>query len=279
MATTKTPQLRIFKQTPQGELKLHLFAPDDTPSCAVVFFMCGSWKGFHAPKFYPQSAYLAGRGALALVAEVRTISRHGTSPRECVIDAKSAVRWVRVHAGELGFPANRVVAAGGSAAGHVSLAIATIADFDEDEDRSVSCVPDLVCAYNPAVLPNLDECTSTPERIQLRIEKFGSEQALMALSPMRAVRPGLPPTLLMTGDADEVTPLADTELFAKRMAEDGNDCRLKVYPGGRHGFFNYRAEGNAYFTQTTNDVDRFLGGFGFLSGEPTIEAFKYNGPT
>ena len=56
MTTAETPVLRIFKTTPQGDLRLHLFAPDEPPACAVVFFVCGGWNGFHAPKFYPQSA-------------------------------------------------------------------------------------------------------------------------------------------------------------------------------------------------------------------------------
>ena len=47
-------------------------------------------------------------------------SRHGVTPKECVEDAKSAVRWLRQNAAKLGIDPNRIVAAGGSAGGHIA---------------------------------------------------------------------------------------------------------------------------------------------------------------
>jgi len=272
------PESIIFKHTPQGALRLHVFRPAAKPSCAMIFFMCGGWNGFHAPKHYPQASYLAERGALAAVAEVRTIERHGCTPRECVIDAKSALRFLRAHAEKTGFPATRLVAAGGSAAGHVSLACAMIDGCDDpDDDTAISAQPDLVCAYNPAVLPTIEETCTGAERLQQRLDKFGGEDAMLALSPMRAIRPGLPPVLLLHGDQDAITPLADTRLFHERMRAAGNDCRLVVYPDADHGFFNYRPDGNPFFTQTTTELDRFLSGHGFLDGAAAIDTFRYAG--
>jgi len=268
------PDVRVYKQTLQGDLCVHLFAPPGgVPCCGIVFFMCGGWVGFDAERHYPQSAYFASRGALALVAEVRVIEKHGTTPAECVIDAKSAIRWLRLHAGEWAVPADRIVASGGSAAGHVALCTAMVDGFEEPgEDESVSSAPNLICAFNPSVLPRIDESMAQTERVRMRIQKFGGVKRLRELSPTRAIRPGLPPVLIMHGDQDEITPLSDSRAFADAMAAAGNECRIISYPGEVHGFYNYRPEGNPRYVDTLRDMDRFLAEHGFLQGasKPTM---------
>ncbi len=88
------------------ELKLQVFLPqgwqasDQRP--AAVFFHGGGWHGGGPDHYYPQSRYLALRGMVAISVEYRTINRFGTSPKECVKDGKSAMRWVKAHAAELG---------------------------------------------------------------------------------------------------------------------------------------------------------------------------------
>ena len=272
------PERLLFKQTAQGDLHLHIFRPEGPASCAIVFYVCGGWNGFLVEKFFPQSTYLSQRGALCAVAEVRTIEKHGTRPQECVTDAKSAIRFVRQHAAKWNFPADKIVSSGGSAAGHVSLAMAMIPGFEEaGEDTAVSAVSNLACAFNPAVLPPLEQVTSTEERIQSRLDKFGGEAALMALSPTMHVREGLPPVLLMHGDNDVVTPLAETEIFHQKMLAAGNESKLCVYPDGGHGFFNWGDGKNHYFYETLRDMDQFLIDHGFLGGEEHAADFAYAG--
>lgn len=268
-----------YKHTPQTDLNLYIVHPPNKATCAIVFFFCGGWNGFDHDKFYAHSAYFSSRGALCVSAEVRVMERHGTRPQECVIDARSALRYVRRHAEEWGFPPDKIVAAGGSAAGHVSLSTAMVPGFEEEaEKHDIHCTPDLVCAYNPAVLPPLDVCTSSEDRIKLRVERFGSEADMLALSPCENVRPGLPPVILLTGDADDVTPLADTAYFHETMQAAGNVSELKIYAGGGHGFFNYNPNGNHYFDETTRDVERFLMEHGFLTGASTFDDFSYTPP-
>ena len=271
----------LYKQTQQGDLHLHVFHPQEIATAAIVFFVCGGWNGFYVQKFFPQSTYFSRRGVVCAVAEVRTIEKHGTRPHECVIDAKSALRYVRSQAHAWQFPVDRLVAAGGSAAGHVSLSSAMIEGYEDEQDAAypyVSSKPNLVCAYNPAVLPPLDIHTSSEERIQARLQKFGGEAELMKLSPYQAIGAGLPPILLLHGDSDDVTPLTDTENFHKAMRDAGNDCELIVYPDAGHGFFNYNPDGNVYFDQTTRHIEEFLLVHDFMTGESTFADFIYQAP-
>jgi len=110
-----------YKTIDEITLNLHIFNPaaheptDKRPG--IVFFFGGGSNNGSPSQFYPHCQYLASRGLVAMSAEYRVKSRNGTTPRECVKDANSAIRWIRQHAQELGIDPHRVVAGCGSAGG------------------------------------------------------------------------------------------------------------------------------------------------------------------
>ena len=164
--------IKPYKQVGDTTLNMHIIRPDGCssgPMPAVVFFFCGGWNSFDASKFHPQSVYLASRGMACFNAEVRVEPIHGTTPVECVIDGKSAVRWVRSHAKVLGVDQRRIAVAGGSAGGHVSACCGVIDGFDDplDEDPSISSIPDAMVLFNPAL-----DTTS----LDRRIKRFGGSR-------------------------------------------------------------------------------------------------------
>jgi len=64
---------RVYKSTPQGDLKLHLWSPEKTGEDrpCIVFFFGGGWTSGSYRQFARQSAYLASRGMVAASAEYR----------------------------------------------------------------------------------------------------------------------------------------------------------------------------------------------------------------
>ena len=141
-----------YKQIGDVKLSLHIFSPkshkpsDKTP--AIVFFFGGGWNGGTTSQFATHCQYLASRGMVAAVADYRVKSRHKTSPFECVMDGKSAVRWLRANADKLGIDPNRIAAGGGSAGGHVAAATGTVPGLEQTyakgetgEDKTISCKP------------------------------------------------------------------------------------------------------------------------------------------
>jgi len=129
---------RVYKSTAQGDLRLHIWSPktDGEGRPCIVFFFGGGWHSGTYRQFARQSAYLANRGMVAASAEYRIRKLHNTTPDARVEDAKSAIRWVRAHAKELGIESSKVIAAGGSADGHLAAATALVPGFDaEGEDR------------------------------------------------------------------------------------------------------------------------------------------------
>lgn len=266
--TTIKPKLVIYKTIGEAELKLHIFEPANrdakTLSPAIVFFFGGAWTGGIPTQFYHQSDYFASRGMVAISAEYRVKSRHGTSPFECVIDAKSAIRWVRANAAWLGVNPNKIVAAGGSAGGHVAACTAVIEGLEEEnEDHSISSKPNALVLFNPAVdLGSIPENRRIDERFKNRWEE---------LSPLHHVKKGVPPCIIFHGTADEKVPFESVERFCKAMKEAGNVCRLVPFEGKGHGFFNYgRDKDNSSFNETVRAADEFLCSLGYLKGKPTL---------
>src|SRR4051812_15353431 len=121
---------RLYRKAPEGELFLHLYFPADwkrdDARPVIVFFFGGGWKTGSYQQFVPQSEYFASRGLVAASADYRIKSKHGTGPAEAVEDAKAAVSWLRAHAHELGIDANKIIASGGSAGGHLAVATALL---------------------------------------------------------------------------------------------------------------------------------------------------------
>ena len=92
-----------------------------------MFFFGGAWTQWRPGQFEPQASYLAGRGMVAIRADYRVKNRHRATPADGVEDAKSAIRWVRQNASMLGVDPDRIVAAGGSAGGHLAACTACVA--------------------------------------------------------------------------------------------------------------------------------------------------------
>ncbi|MCO8125319.1 alpha/beta hydrolase [Stieleria sp. TO1_6] len=245
----------VFKTIGDVSLSLHVFEPPadqtTTPRPAIVFFFGGGWVGGSPSQFYGQSRAIADRGMVAICAEYRVRKTHGTSPKECVADGKSAIRYVRKHAAELGIDPNRIAAGGGSAGGHVAAATAMVADFDDpNDDPTISCRPDALVLFNP-VFDNGPDGYGYD-----RVKDYWQ-----AISPLHRLNKQSPPTIVFLGTKDKLIPASTGKAYAAKMKELGVRCDLHLYEGEGHGFFN---KGDAY-EDTQAKTIAFLESLGYLS--------------
>lgn len=255
-----------YKTRGKIELKLHVFNPMDHKATdkrpAIVFFFGGGWTGGTPRQFYQQAESFASLGFVAMSADYRVIGKHKTTPFECVSDGKSAIRWVRQHAAELGVDPHRIIAAGGSAGGHVAACTGVIRGYEEEgEAADISSAPNAMILYNPVI--------DTTEK-GYGLAKVG-ERRKTDISPCHHVREGIPPTLIFHGTADTTVPYENVRRFATLMKDAGNNCLLVSFNERKHGFFNgsfFRPKnGDADFNTTMDRSIDFLTELGFQQTE------------
>lgn len=237
--TLKPDEVITYKTVENGKLPLtlHVFKPpgwkasDKRP--VLVTFHGGGWAaGDPSTQFY--MAYrLAKRGWVGISVKYRLTNKFhpDVTPFEAVKDARSAIRYVRAHATELGIDPEKLVTNGGSAGGHLAAAAAMFDDInDEADDLKISTRPQAMLLFYPVI-------DTGPK---------GYGNALIGekwkqLSPVDRVTPKLPPTLILHGDRDTVTPYAGAKRFEERMKAAGNDIEL-ITGKGPHGYFTYEQE-------------------------------------
>jgi len=213
----------VYKVTPQAELRLYLLRPcvaAASPLPAIVYFSGGGWVNGTPDGMIANAAWFRDQGLIGIAADYRVKNRHGTTPLECVKDGKSAIRYVRAHASELGIEAERIIAAGGSAGAHVAAATFLEGNDESGEDTGVCTKPNALVLHNPVV--GLGFC---PE--------FFSEHP--DCSPIAGLCAGWPPTILSCGTADQVTPYVYALEFCEKMKAAGNVCELITIPDADHG--------------------------------------------
>ena len=255
----------VYKQTPQGDLKMFLSLPEGWSEGAglpaIVFFFGGGWVDGTPEHFSRQAAYFAGRGMVAARADYRVKKRHGQAitPAHCVEDAKSAMRWLRANAARLGIDPGRIIAAGGSAGGHIAACTAMVAGFEADgEDASVSPVPNALVLFNPVM--------EFDDRRAARFDLTKGEAR--RLSPILYADRDTPPALLMYGTQDPFCGQGRAMLV--KAKDRGNRVELYLAEGARHAFFNEPP----WFERTLHRADEFLAALGYLDGPPTVELPK-----
>jgi acetyl esterase len=259
---------RVYKSIDGVDLRLHIFNPDNhdpakaTP--AIVFFFGGAWTLGNVNQFMPQARHLANRGMIAIVADYRVFGRHKTSAFEAMADAKSAIRWLRAHAAELGIDGHRIAAGGGSSGGHIALTAALLERFDETtEDRRLSSKPNGLVLFNPGVDTSSPRAGQLPANVSEILKARLGERGREA-SPLHHIGPGLPPILILYGKDDATVPYSDVDRFCSEARERGNQCTLIGYAGAPHGFFNPMNAGGKWYRETLLEADRFLTRLGYL---------------
>jgi len=249
----------IYKQSAGQPRKMEIyFPPNHDPSKArvpgLILFHGGGWSGGTLDQFRAACAYFASRGLVCATAEYQMLGKgeaaklpHGESrKRVCVIDAKSAIRWFKQHAGELGIDPERIITGGGSAGGHIS-ALATMNPGLNDPADPQDINTDVVAYlwFNPAFSPDDDK---DPEIDILRHQKAA-----------------LAPAIVFFGDQDTWKKGWDSAQ-AKWESLGVKTIDLQIAPGQHHSFFN----AEPWKTLTLIAADKFLVKHGLLTGEPAL---------
>ena len=240
----------VYGDPGMDEHKLWIFNPldiktDELRPC-VVFIHGGGWGGSPS-SLAAQSVYLQRRGINAVSIHFRSPAGKLT-PADTLRDARRAYRWIVEHGKKHHIDVDKLVVSGGSAGGHLSLALATIS---LDDDPVIEHLPEGFVLFNPAI-----DLVDGWEGGRKKCIAKGIDPR--RFSPAHHIRAGLPPTLVLSGSDDKVIPPELLTKFKTSMTRAGNRCEIKIYPGAGHGFFNYGRDDNQYFQPTMWQFEEFL---------------------
>ncbi len=231
-------------------LTIDLVKPSDPNGLGVLFLVSGGWKS-GTNSFKPwMTAPLLRRGYTVLA--VSHLSQPKATIMEIVQDMHRATRFIRYHAKEYGIDPNHLGVSGGSAGGHLSLMLATRGgpgspDAAEPFERESSAVQAAAIFYPVTDLINLGSSTENlgdggpPKSF---VKGFGPNSTNLSvwkpighdLSPIFHVHSNLPPTLILHGGADTLTPLDQSERYQAAARAMGQTVEVIVRPGKKHGW-------------------------------------------
>ena len=265
----------VYKKVEGRELKLYVSKPADWKAGdqrpAIVFYHGGGWVGGAPGQFTEHAKYLVMRGMVCVQVQYRLLDKKGKEPPlVCVQDAKSAIRWVRSLAKDLGIDPQRIASAGGSAGGHLAAFVGMVEGSDDSQDdQSVSPKSNAMVLFNP-VFDNGPEDGWGTARVGDRYREF---------SPAQNLSRDDPPAIVFLGTQDKLIPVKVVERFKAGMEKAGVRCETRFYEGQGHGFFNAGKGGGKYYCETMLEADKFLASLGWLKGSPTLKAPEGNADT
>jgi dienelactone hydrolase len=261
-AKTSPGKVYTYKDDDGTPRQMEIYFPKDhDPAKAkvpgIIMFHGGGWTSGHRMQFRDLCSYFASRGLVAATASYQLAPKtkpdktvEGDRKRVCIIDAKSAIRWYKQNAKELGIDPDRIIGGGGSAGGHIVLVATNNPGLnDPQDDTSIDTSVVAYLLFNPAV--NNRKGGIIDSEIQ-PLEHIGKE---------------LPPPIAFWGTEDNW--LKGWDPFYAELKERGIDS-VEVWEakGQTHSFFNKQPWRNV----TIAAADRFLKRQGLIEGEPTLPA-------
>lgn len=175
----------------------------------------------------------------------------------CLDDVLTAIRWVKANAAAFSGDPERIALFGHSAGGHLACLAATVPDDSVRVQAVVGYAPvtnhEQELPVRGGLSPSLQNLLNRPKEVTP--ESLG---LLRAISPLNHVRPGLPPFLLVHGDADKTVPIQQSHDFQEKLRAAGVTCDLLVLPGAGHRLSDWEKAAPAYATEVVEWLNRQL---------------------
>lgn len=245
--STRDPEITCITEIYESEgtaLAVDVYGPnrEKYPGLrpGILFFFGGGFRVGIRHAFREQAQACARHGYVALSADYRIRSVHGTTPRESMVDGAAAWLWLRANAARWRLDPNRVVLSGGSAGGLIAAMCGPITGI----------YPAGLALFNPAIP---DGGRADDPIAQLTGRMVDDVPVLTSTG----IRPGMPPMLLLHGEDDQIIPAYVMRALAQNANAQGVKTKLVLYPGMAHGFFNYNRD-RAHFYLTLGELLMFL---------------------
>jgi alpha-L-fucosidase 2 len=234
-------------------LLLDLFIPDGPgPFPAAILVHGGGFDGgSRSTNVRPLFDVLANAGFAWFSVDYRLAPDYHFP--QAIADVDAAIFWVKAHAREYHISPKKLALIGESAGGF-------LVNYAGTHQASATRVAAVVDFYGPADYGRLSELrVSHPELFNMKsishhaangagIHFFGVDQLdktglakLHAVSPLFAVRKGMPPFLCIHGTKDDQVTYDQTTEFCAAIRKVGTPCQIITIKGGGHGMSSWRS--------------------------------------
>jgi len=224
------------------EAKLDIYKRRDTtgPQPTMIFFHGGGWVQGSKEQSQMSLMPWLEMGWNVVNVEYR-LGRVALAPA-AVEDGLCALRWIATRAKDYDIDPSRLVTSGESAGGHLSLTTGMIPE-SAGLDRQcpgmplpkVAAIVDWYGITDVAEL--LDGVNRKPYAVQWLASLPDREAIARRVSPLTYAREGLPPILMIQGDADPTVPYTQTLRLREALTKANVTNELVTIPGGKHGGF------------------------------------------
>jgi acetyl esterase/lipase len=159
-----------------------------------------------------------------------------------VEDCLCALRWIAANAKLHHFDVSRLVVTGDSAGGHLALTTGMIPE-SAGLDRQCPGVPlpKVAAIVDWYGITDVNDLLDGANRRSYAVQWLGArtnrDEIAKRLSPLEYVRAGLPPVLMIHGDADPTVPYQHSLRLKAALDKAGVPNELFTVPGGHHGGF------------------------------------------
>jgi len=250
----------VYKEVDGMTREMEIFFPKDhDPSKksvpGVIMFHGGGWGSGSRVMFSYQCNYFASRGLVASTVTYKLAKKavanktKGTESRKrvCITDAKSAIRWYKQNADELGIDPKRIIAGGGSAGGHISLLATTNPGLNDPGDpKEYDATVAAYLLFNPAL--------SAGDAKDPQVDF------------LRHLKADFPPAIVFFGSEDNWMKKGWVPASEKMKSLGIKSTDLRIAEGMGHAFFNRQPWADI----TLIAADKFLNSLGYLKGDPTL---------
>ena len=255
--------VKLFKTINGFKLNAHIFYPDNINQNekrpAIVIFYGGGFVLGNPSWAFAKAKHYASKGMIAIAAQYRLSNFKDITPIDAIQDAKDLMFWLRKNADSLKIIDNKIAASGWSVGGQICASLAIFADTSPNSKINTS--PNALLLTSPG----------TSSRGWFTELLNGAKINPSDYSPIDHIRSGLPPTIILQGRGDTLTPLEDVQLFYNKLVAKGNYCEIWIYDKVGHLFTPTYLGDNGWprpdkeiQKQADLKADKFLTKFGYI---------------
>ncbi len=220
--------VKVFKTINGYSLGAHIFYPDgikpEKPTPTIIIFHGGGLVLGNPSWAFGRAKQYSDLGMIAVSAQYRLCNFKDVTPVQTIEDARDLMFWLRKNADSLGIMKDKIAAAGWSMGAQLCATLAILPDTLMNSE--INSIPNALLLTSPGT-------NAGGWFTQLLA---GAKVNPQDYSPINHVRSGLPPTLILQGREDTVTPLDDVQMFHDALIAEGNDSHLIIYDNVGHLF-------------------------------------------